>query len=104
MQVFAIARKYLALCNQLQSNQSRRKGAPMDEEKKEIKKVKSYSLPPRQIAWLRNQARDESTDEETVSASAVLERIIDEAMKRSESPSPSKKKEPATGLKVALAA
>jgi hypothetical protein len=56
------------------------------EEKKEIKKVKSYSLPPSQIAWLRTQAQNESTPEETVSASAVLERIIDQAM-QAQSPS-----------------
>ena len=58
----------------------------------EIKVVKSYSLRPSQIAWLRQQALNESTADKTVSASAVLERIIDEAIQRSEpSPSVSKK-------------
>ncbi len=61
------------------------------EEKKEIKEVKSYSLPPSQIAWLRKQALNESTPEKTVSASAVLERIIDQAMKQDQSPSKQKK-------------
>jgi hypothetical protein len=64
----------------------------MVEEKKEIKEVKSYSLPPSQIAWLRKQALVESTPEKTVSASAVLERIIDEAMQKSETSSPKQKK------------
>jgi hypothetical protein len=64
----------------------------MDEEKKEVKEVKSYSLPPSQIAWLRQQALKESTAEKTISASAILERIIDRAMKEGESPSPSQKK------------
>jgi hypothetical protein len=60
------------------------------DEKKENKEVKSYSLPPSQIAWLRRQALQESTDEQTISASAVLERIIREAMKSTARPSPSK--------------
>ena len=50
---------------------------------KEIKQVKSYSLPPSQIAWLRERARQESTPDKTTSASAVLERIIEEAMTKS---------------------
>jgi len=47
---------------------------------KEIKIVKSYSLPPSQVAWLRKCAAKESTPEKTVSASNVLERIIDAAI------------------------
>lgn len=62
----------------------------MDEEKKEIKVSKSYSLPPSQIAWLRKQALEQSTPEKTVSASALLERIIDEAIRNAKS-SPRKK-------------
>jgi hypothetical protein len=63
------------------------------EEKKEIKVVKSYSLPPSQVAWLRNQAFQESTPEQPVSASSLLERIIGEAMQKSEqSPTTSEKK------------
>lgn len=57
---------------------------------KEIKEVKSYSLPPSQIAWLRQQALNESTPKKTVSASAVLERIIDQAMKQAQSPTQKK--------------
>lgn len=64
------------------------------DEKKEIKVVKSYSLPPSQIAWLRETARQESTPERTISASAVLERIIDEAMKQAESLSPTPSGQP----------
>lgn len=74
----------------------------MDEEKKEIKVVKSYSLPPSQIAWLRKQGLEESTPEQTVSASAVLERIIDKAMRES-NPSPTQKKS-AQARAVALTA
>jgi hypothetical protein len=64
----------------------------MDEEKKEIKVSKSYSLPPSQIAWLRKQALKESTPQKTVSASAVLERIINAAMRAETEQSPSEKK------------
>jgi hypothetical protein len=63
----------------------------MDEEKKEIKVSKSYSLPPSQIEWLRKQALLHSTPRKTMSASAVLERIIDEAIQQTEQ-SPSEKK------------
>jgi hypothetical protein len=73
----------------------------MDPDKKEIKVVKSYSLPPSQVAWLRKQALSESTPEQTVSASAVLERIIADAMKQSEQPLPKKN---APRLEVAVAA
>ena len=71
------------------------------EEKKEIKEVKSYSLPPSQIAWLRKQALKESTPEKTVSASAVLERIIERAMR--ESPT-EKKTTRAASAQIVLAA
>jgi hypothetical protein len=74
----------------------------MDEEKKEIKEVKSYSLPPSQIAWLRKQALDESTPEKTVSASAVLERIIAEAMQKSVEQSPTKQKKTARAVEIAV--
>lgn len=64
----------------------------------EIKVSKSYSLRPSQVAWLRKQALAESTPEKTVSASAVLERIIDEAMTTSERPHPQLKKSAALNL------
>jgi len=51
-------------------------------EKKEIKVSKSYSLPPSQVAWLRQQAFEKSTAEKPVSASSLLESIIDEAMRQ----------------------
>ena len=60
-------------------------------EEKQTKVVKSYSLRPEQIAWLRKQALNESTEDKTVSASAVLERIVDEAIS-SNSPTPGKQK------------
>ncbi len=72
----------------------------MAEEKKEIKEVKSYSLPPSQIAWLRKQALQESTPEKTISASAVLERIIDEAMQESIEQSPAKQKKTARAVEI----
>lgn len=49
---------------------------------KENKEVKSYSLPPFQIEWLRKQALEKSTPQKTVSASSILESIIDEAINR----------------------
>jgi len=74
------------------------------EEKKEIKISKSYSLPPSQVAWLRKQALIESTPEKTMSASAVLERIIDEAIQAdAESPSPIKQKKSAQALEAVAA-
>jgi hypothetical protein len=76
----------------------------MDEEKKEIKIVKSYSLPPSQVAWLRKQALQESTPEQTVSASAVLERIIDTAMKQSEQSPLEKKTKNAQAREITLVA
>ena len=69
----------------------------------EIKVSKSYSLRPSQVAWLRKQALAESTPEKTVSASAVLERIIDEAMEQ-EQPSPSKQKKTAHAVEMTLVA
>lgn len=75
----------------------------MDEEKKEIKVSKSYSLPPSQIEWLRKQALLESTPQKTMSASAVLERIIDAAIRQSEQ-SPSKQKKTALAVDIALVA
>jgi hypothetical protein len=50
---------------------------------KVAKEVKSYSLPPSQIEWLRTRAAQESTPQKTVSASSLLERIIDEAINKS---------------------
>lgn len=49
---------------------------------KENKKVQAYSLPPHQIAWLRQRAAQETTDDKSISASNVLERILDEAIAR----------------------
>lgn len=68
----------------------------------EIKVSKSYSLRPSQIAWLRKQALQESTPERTMSASAVLERIIDAAM-QAESKSPSTQSKKNAALELAAA-
>ena len=76
----------------------------MDEEKKEIKVSKSYSLPPSQIAWLRTRARQESSAEKTVSASAVLERIIDAAMQQTEQTPTKQKKTTARSIEIAVLA
>jgi len=51
----------------------------MEEEKKSIKKTQAYTLKPGNIAWLIEQAFNESTPEKRMSASAVLDRIIDQA-------------------------
>jgi len=67
----------------------------------EIKVSKSYSLRPSQIAWLRQQALNESTSEKIVSASALLERIIDEAMAKT-ADSPTKQKKSARALEIAV--
>ena len=76
----------------------------MDQEKKEIKEVKSFTLRPSRVAWLRQRALEESTPERTVSASAILESIIDEAMKQDKSPSPSQKKRAMSALRIAVPA
>ena len=52
------------------------------DEKKEPKEVKSYSLKPVNIAWLREQAFRESTPESIMTASSLLDRLIDEARER----------------------
>lgn len=67
----------------------------MSELKKEIKQVKSYSLKPINIAWLKKTSLAESTPEERVSDSAVLDRLIDQAREQEESQSPSRQKKTA---------
>lgn len=70
---------------------------------KDTKVSKSYSVRPDQINWLRQQALNESTADKTVSASAVLERIIDEAMAADTSPTPIKQKKSARALEAVAA-
>jgi len=54
-------------------------------EEKEIKVVKSYSLPPSHVEWLRQRAADETKDSpSTISASDVLTRIIEKEIAQSE--------------------
>jgi hypothetical protein len=53
---------------------------------KENKKVQAYSLPPHQIAWLRRRAAVETTETESMSASKLLERIIEDAIANTPSP------------------
>lgn len=69
----------------------------------EIKISKSYSLRPSQVAWLRQQALNESTAEKTVSASALLERIIDQAIAATEQSPQLKKTNARTAREIALA-
>ena len=73
-------------------------------DQKDTKVSKSYSLRPDQIAWLRQQGLNESSADKTVSASAVLERIIDDAM-RAEllSPTTKSKKNAARAVSAPLA-
>jgi hypothetical protein len=63
---------------------------------KENKKVQAYSLPPHQIAWLRQRAAQQTTDNESVSASAVLERIIEAEIEREANKSPLPHSQPAS--------
>ncbi len=69
----------------------------MDEEKKEPKKAQAYTLKPVNIAWLVEQAFGKSTPKKRVSASAVLDEIIDQAREKGEGdqPSPTKQKKSA---------
>ncbi len=65
----------------------------MEDEKKEVKKAQAYTLKPINIAWLTKKALDESTPEKRMSASALLDQIVDEAREKSgEQVSPSKHK------------
>jgi len=66
----------------------------MDEEKREIKKTQAYTLKPVNIAWLIEQAFNASTPEKRVSASAVLDRLIDEARQKSEAETQSPTEQP----------
>ena len=59
---------------------------------KSLKVSKSYSLRPDQITWLRLRGLHESTPDKAVSASAVLERIVDQAMAETQSPTPKQSK------------
>ena len=74
----------------------------MDEEKRDIKKTQAYTLKPVNIAFLIEQAFNESTPEKRVSASAVLDRLIDEARLKAESPT--QKKTTARAVEIAILA
>jgi len=56
------------------------------EKEKVNKQVQAYSLPPHQIAWLRRRAAIETTDIDSMSASRVLERILEDAIANTPSP------------------
>lgn len=72
----------------------------MDEEKREIKKTSAYTLKPINIEFLIKKALKESTPEKRVSASAILDRILDEA-RQSPTPQPKEKKSHAAAEPVA---
>jgi len=74
----------------------------MDEEKKEVKEPKTVMLKPSNIAWLKKIAHEESTPENRVSDSAVVDRLIDEARAREESQTPSKQKKTARAVDIAF--
>jgi hypothetical protein len=64
----------------------------MTEEKKANKKQKTVTLKPINIAWLAQRSFDESTPENKVSDSEIVDRLIDQARAREESPSPAAEK------------
>lgn len=74
----------------------------MEEEKKQNKERKTFTLSPVNIAWLQRRALDESTPDERVSDSALLDRILDEA-RLAESPSPKNQKKSLVRLETIAA-
>jgi len=64
------------------------------DQKKQNKKRKSVTLKPINDAWLGRRAFEESTPENRVSESEIVDRLIDEARLKeaAESQSPSEKK------------
>lgn len=69
----------------------------MAEEPKQNKERKSFTLKPINIAWLAKKSLDESTPENKVSDSELVDRLIDEARAAdSKSPSTIKQKKSAT--------
>ena len=64
----------------------------MSEEKKEIKVRRSITLKPINDTWLETQSLEESTPGNLVSASELVNRLIDEARRKAGSQSPSKQK------------
>jgi len=73
------------------------------EEKKEIKKPKTVTLKPINIAWLGKRALEESTAENKVSDSELVDRLIDQARLQEESQSPSRQKKTARAVEMAIA-
>jgi hypothetical protein len=74
----------------------------MEEEKKAVKERRTFTLKPINIAWIEKQSLDESTPEDKVSASELVDRLIDEARRNAESPS--KKNKTARAVEIALVA
>jgi hypothetical protein len=76
----------------------------MAEEKKQTKERRTFTLKPINIAWIEKQSLDESTPEDKVSASELVDRLIDEARQSATSKSPSKQKKTAQAAEFALVA
>ena len=72
----------------------------MAEEKKANKKQKTVTLKPINIAWLAQRSFDESTPENKVSDSEIVDRLIDQARKQEESQSPTKQKKTARAVEM----
>lgn len=66
------------------------------------KKPKTVTLKPINIAWLAQQSFNESTPENKISDSEVVDRLIDEARLRAKSPT--KQKKTALAVDIALLA
>ena len=74
----------------------------MAEEKKDTKVRRTFTLDPVNDSWIEKQSFAESTPENRVSASELVNRLIDEARRRAESQSPSKQKKTALAVDIAL--
>lgn len=74
----------------------------MDEEKKAVKKAQAYTLKPINIAWLTEEALRRSTPEKRISASSLLDEIVDQARQASQSPL-KQKKTTARAVEIAMA-
>jgi len=72
----------------------------MAEPKKANKKQKTVTLKPINIAWLAQRSFDESTPENKVSDSEIVDRLIDQARQQEESPSPTKQKKTARAVEM----
>jgi hypothetical protein len=76
----------------------------MSEEKRQVKERRTFTLKPINIAWIEKQSLEESTPEDRVSASELVDRLIDEARRNTQNQSPSKQKKTAQAVDIVLVA